>query len=424
MKQLRASIALALFLLPFTMAFAAKGGDGGSTGVNGGGDLCENRIKVIRDDLQRWIFEGGPAGLDLPKEVSVAKYAQAMLDQIAKAKIKCVGAGDADYPVAINGTPKVCRFDKTETESQITCDFLKFQATNESDQYVLIHHEFAGLANLESPKLEDSVYSLSNQITGYLVDQVVKKLAVKSVSVLPGNEGEPVWDERLFQSIRDRYNGDHLVEENGSATGEILKDNSILVHITGLAAEKLFYAIPNAKEAIQYIPSTDTSGWYNYFDRVGDAVRCGIYSYDLKKDAFPGASCRFTINSNGEIKSFADRSIETSSAKPTHYSGEWQKDLGDFHYHILTQIKVSDFYLGSSRVDSQEIRPYVQFYGDIAVAAYDLLNAEPVDDYWGPGNHHLKKTGKSIWCLRFKDGSSKCGIPLNNKGMALNADLY
>lgn len=27
----------------------------------GGGDLCENRLKIVRDDLEAWILKGGPA---------------------------------------------------------------------------------------------------------------------------------------------------------------------------------------------------------------------------------------------------------------------------------------------------------------------------------------------------------------------------
>ncbi|MDD4976287.1 MAG: hypothetical protein PHY93_18155 [Bacteriovorax sp.] len=152
----------------------------GSEGV-GGGDLCEDRIKIVRDDLSEWIKKGGPSGLKLPANMTTASYSRAMLNQIKQAKIKCVSVGDQGYPVRIKGTAKVCRFDANE--SQITCDYNKFQSISESDQYILVHHEFAGLANIEIPNGADSNYSISNQITGYLVNQVVKKLSV--ISPLP-----------------------------------------------------------------------------------------------------------------------------------------------------------------------------------------------------------------------------------------------
>jgi hypothetical protein len=52
-------------------------------------------------------------------------------------------------------------------------------ATDQSDQYVLIHHEYAGLAGFEVNDGESSQYEISNQISGYLEDQIVKKLVVK-----------------------------------------------------------------------------------------------------------------------------------------------------------------------------------------------------------------------------------------------------
>jgi hypothetical protein len=151
--------------------------------ATGGGDLCEDRIKIIRDDLKSWIQKGGAAHLTLPSQLSPVTYSQKMLTQISTASIKCVGTGDPEFPVLINGTPKVCRFDLVSSEGKITCDFNKFLSMSESDQYVLTHHEYAGLAEIEVPIGDDSNYEFSNQLSGYLVDQQVKRLAVKNSSV-------------------------------------------------------------------------------------------------------------------------------------------------------------------------------------------------------------------------------------------------
>jgi hypothetical protein len=151
----------------------------GSEGV-GGGDLCEDRIKTIRDDIQKWIVNGESKALQLPTGTSVEVYDREMLSQIKKAKISCVAKGDQGYPVIVQGTPKVCKFERSTSESRITCDTNKFKAMSESDQYVLVHHEYAGLADVENPDGDSSDYSISNQITGYLEDQVVKKLAIGS----------------------------------------------------------------------------------------------------------------------------------------------------------------------------------------------------------------------------------------------------
>lgn len=171
---IRVLTAYALFAMPF-FVHAREGGQG-----SGGGDLCEDRIKVIRDDIKDWIKKGGARGLKLPVSLSYEDYVTNMLDQIGKAKIKCVGSGDQGYPVAIGSTPKVCRFDSVNsTLSQITCDFDKFNSTNEAGQYILVHHEYAGLARVEKPNADDSEYGISNQISDYLENQIIKKLAVK-----------------------------------------------------------------------------------------------------------------------------------------------------------------------------------------------------------------------------------------------------
>lgn len=118
------SVILSLFTL--TLQAVA-----GGSSVRGGGDLCEDRIKIIRDDLKDWINKGGPNGLTLPSDLTVSKYSDAMLSEIGQAKIRCVSQGDNGFPVTVNGTPKVCRYDKSMGEqavSWITCDAKKFEA--------------------------------------------------------------------------------------------------------------------------------------------------------------------------------------------------------------------------------------------------------------------------------------------------------
>ena len=147
----------------------------------GGGDMCENRIKIIRDDLNEWIIKGGADDLDFSSDTTLEQYKTKMLKEISNAKIKCVSEKDPGYPVEINGTPKDCRFDKNSKASYITCDSEKFSKLSDSDQYVLIHHEYAGLARIEIPNRDDSNYNVSNQISEYLEETIIKKLAVKKV---------------------------------------------------------------------------------------------------------------------------------------------------------------------------------------------------------------------------------------------------
>lgn len=163
---------IAFALLPFS-SFAAFG-----PGISGGGDECENRVKTIAADIQDWIRAGGPEGLKLPKGLTPGSYGNAMLQEIASARVTCVGPNDAGFPVEVFGTAKTCRFDKQDRSSRITCDYNKFRVLSEEEQYVLVHHELAGLAGLEPAIGDDSQYHISNQISGFLVETVVKKLAV------------------------------------------------------------------------------------------------------------------------------------------------------------------------------------------------------------------------------------------------------
>lgn len=157
-------------------AFARVSGPSGS----GGGDPCENRIQEIRNDIKSWIGQGGHKGLKLPAPLRSEVYASRMLQQIGNAKVRCVGPGNAGYPVNVRGTDKVCRFDlNLRGRNWITCERDSFQALDESEQYVLIHHEYAGLAAIEAPNKDVSQYRISNQISAYLVEHVIKKLAVK-----------------------------------------------------------------------------------------------------------------------------------------------------------------------------------------------------------------------------------------------------
>ncbi len=172
-KALTLSIA---FTLAPNFAFADGPGNGG------GGDNCEERIKEIRGDIQKWIARGGhKIDLDLPEGITPQIYENKMNAAMSKAKINCP-ITDERNRIVVCGSEKVCKFEKVKNVFSITCDYKKFmdkQTMDSAQQYRLIHHEFAGLADIEKPKCEDSVYEVSDQITDYLENQIVHKLAVK-----------------------------------------------------------------------------------------------------------------------------------------------------------------------------------------------------------------------------------------------------
>jgi hypothetical protein len=152
----------------------------------GGGDICENNFRTVSLDVKSWILRGGANELLLPAGVQLDDYVKSMTEQIDSASIKCVGPNDVGYPVEVSGTPKTCKFVRDEFGSTIFCDIQKFDELTEDDRYVLVHHEYAGLAGVEKPKGGVSNYEVSNQISAFLEATVSKKLAVKSRASILG----------------------------------------------------------------------------------------------------------------------------------------------------------------------------------------------------------------------------------------------
>ena len=151
----------------------------GSESLNGG-DFCEDRIKVIRDDVISWLEKGGAAELSLPAGVKTEHYETTMREGLLKAHIACTS-----NTIKVMGDQKTCKnFVDALGVPQILCDSNLFLKSGQSDQYVLIHHEFAGLAGFELTNIEGSNYEISNQLVSFLQDQVVKKLSLKPRLVL------------------------------------------------------------------------------------------------------------------------------------------------------------------------------------------------------------------------------------------------
>lgn len=164
-------IILALACAVSVKASAASGGfDHGN-----GGDICENRFNLIRYELKEWILQGGSEGLILPSGLSFEKYNQGMLSQLQVAKVSCT-----QDKIYIGNAEKTCKnYTAASGDAFVVCNVDRFMNTPVEDKYVLVHHEFAGLAGFEKNREEISDYGISNQITGYVESVVVKKLVVK-----------------------------------------------------------------------------------------------------------------------------------------------------------------------------------------------------------------------------------------------------
>jgi hypothetical protein len=146
----------ALAALPAT-AFASRD-------VGNGGDMpCEPRMIHIRDEIKQWINGGGPKGLELPPEITLQKYNDNMLSEISQTQLSCTS-----NTVKIGGSEKACRnYVDDKNVPRIECNRKLFMDADNDTQYVLIHHEFAGLAGFEANDSDQSKYPLSNQLSAF-----------------------------------------------------------------------------------------------------------------------------------------------------------------------------------------------------------------------------------------------------------------
>ncbi|OFZ47768.1 MAG: hypothetical protein A2381_07195 [Bdellovibrionales bacterium RIFOXYB1_FULL_37_110] len=177
-----------VFLMGSFGAFASSG-----VKIGNGGDDCEDRIKIIRDDIESWIQKGGSQGLKLPEDVYLEKYNTQMLNAF-NAKITC-----SDEKIFIGNAEKTCKnFEDGQGIKWVQCNFERFNKTKEDKQYTLIHHEYAGISGFETNLEEESDYSISNKITAFLEYQIVKKLSL----MIPVDKNDNTYSNYLNTSAQ------------------------------------------------------------------------------------------------------------------------------------------------------------------------------------------------------------------------------
>lgn len=148
-----------------------------------GGDICENRIKIIRNNISSWILKGGAEELELSQMgITLQAYKEKMLEKIKSTKISC-----PSEQVFIGKAEKTCKnFVDGKGTTRLVCNANRFNGImSEEDEYRLIHHEYAGIAGLEvnqgeGPDYEESNYFISNQIAALIENELVKRLPIKN----------------------------------------------------------------------------------------------------------------------------------------------------------------------------------------------------------------------------------------------------
>lgn len=163
--------------------------------IGNGGDPCENRIQIIRDDIKNWIQNGGFKNLSLPKNVLLEDYKKKMLQNIKESSINCI-----DEILKIDSVEKTCLNTIIGSKKTITCNLSRFSKVTFEDQYKLVHHEYAGLSGLENNHgTWESNYRISSQLSQFLEEVTIKRL-----SILPLNKkGDTFLRHILF--VGDNY---------------------------------------------------------------------------------------------------------------------------------------------------------------------------------------------------------------------------
>jgi hypothetical protein len=214
LKKMTLILGFTLISIGPAMAATKRGGDSG-----GGGDALETRVNEIRSDLLNWIEKGGAKELELPADISYGEYYDKMTDILVNKKVALSFTPD---PVKVNGVEKTCRgffvitktlFSEKKSDPQILCNITRFKDTIESKQYPLIHHEYAGLVNIEKNEGSASDYEISKQLTDFLEDKIVKKLAVKKKPEAKIEKNPNQKLEQIFVKHIDTFKVEETLEE-------------------------------------------------------------------------------------------------------------------------------------------------------------------------------------------------------------------
>ena len=136
--ELKKTLIVSLILLS-SVSFAGER-------VGNGGDVCENKMRNITNDIESWLISDQYRGIKLPEYLTEELYKQEILEAVKKSILSCT-----TDKVLVGSAEKTCRnFVDNKGTTQIQCNFDRFNSTEEKEKYKLMHHEFAGVAGFEA----------------------------------------------------------------------------------------------------------------------------------------------------------------------------------------------------------------------------------------------------------------------------------
>ena len=255
-KKLMA-LACTTLIISSTSVLAKVGTETGG----GGGDASEGRVHEIRSDILKWINNEGAKGLIFPSDISYNEYSSKMIDILKPQKVII---GFTDEKVIFHNSEKTCKsfIDNYSAEMHILCNISRFGQTSDSEQYKLIHHEYAGLVSLEKNDGAASDYKLSSQLTEYLSYEKVLKLAIKKSGSHYKFEGLTPLNEACIISF-DINDNDSLV--NLVVSGTALKYDRADYETLTITNNKSVYRFHDANINANYLAeSAFQVGKYKY----------------------------------------------------------------------------------------------------------------------------------------------------------------
>ena len=142
-----------------------------------GGDSCERRMLTIAEDFKNWFSSDSYKGIQLPLNLNETEYKTKMLDAIHNSTLNCT-----TEKLLVGHSEKTCKnLVESNGKKTITCNLERFNYTEESEKYKLLHHEYAGISGFETNNASDnSHYTISNQINQFLDLELQMKLKIKN----------------------------------------------------------------------------------------------------------------------------------------------------------------------------------------------------------------------------------------------------
>ena len=194
---------LAAVAMVMSMGFLPSANAQSSDHVGGGGDASEMRVNDIRSDIASWISAGGADALSFENSQTNLNSYKSEMNKVLLPHAVIVTFTNEE--VRVEKEPKTCRGYIEEEKYHISCNIDRFKVLNAPEQYRLVHHEYAGLAGVESNVGASSDYVLSDQITESLRKTTVYKLAVLNQKAGEGQNSPAVqaWNKKMLLTLNN-----------------------------------------------------------------------------------------------------------------------------------------------------------------------------------------------------------------------------